>query len=233
MRHGSTLFFLVLTIFLWINTYAWAHWEREIPDANDMINSNEDLIVLDVRESASYCDTPLGHIPGALNYPWNSGYLQANYQDFPLDAEILVVCHSGGRSHNAANFLDGEGYLYVYDMTGGTYDWKYEYGYGTVGCVDSDSDGINDDLDNCSADYNPSQTDSDDDGTGNPCDENCPNLDNQNPVNLIDFSTLESNWLKTGPNLPGDLNGDGGDGIVNIIDLIIFIDYWLSDCFEQ
>jgi len=39
-----------------------------------------------------------------------------------------------------------------------------------VSCIDSDGDGVNDDPDNCAATYNPSQPDSDGDGTGNTCD---------------------------------------------------------------
>lgn len=104
--------------------------------------------------------------------------------------------------------------------------WQWE----TAGCVDSDGDGVNDDLDNCPNNFNPSQTDSDGDGAGNACDPNCPNLDGLNPVNFIDFSMLAQNWQVTGPNLPGNLNMDN---IVDINDLAILSDYWLSDCYEE
>jgi hypothetical protein len=40
--------------------------------------------------------------------------------------------------------------------------------------VDTDNDGIFDDIDNCPAIYNPGQTDDDNDGIGNACDS-CPN----------------------------------------------------------
>ncbi len=111
-------------------------------------------------------------------------------------------------------------------MQGGFLAWQWE----TAGCVNSDGDGVNDDLDNCSNNFNPSQTDSDGDGAGNACDPNCPNLDGLNPVNFIDFSMLAQNWQVTGPNLPGDLNMDN---IVDINDLAILSDYWLSDCYEE
>jgi hypothetical protein len=95
---------------------------------------------------------------------------------------------------------------------------------------DSDEDGVVDPNDNCPYIYNPSQIDSDGDETGNACDEDCPNLDEVNPVNLIDFSILASDWLVSGPDLAGDL--DFND-IVDPNDLTMFSLYWLSDCYEE
>ena len=246
--------FLVVVPFvlLGFNPVVLAHVNITVPDANEMIFSNNNLIIIDVREYSEYCGD-LGHIPGAYNYPWFSGVLQESYENFSLDDEILVVCASGGRSHSAANFLDSEGYLYVYDMIGGTSTWVNTYEYETVGCVDFDGDGINDDLDNCPfidnplqtdedndrignscdncpAVFNPSQVDSDDDSTGNACDNDCPNLDELNPVNYVDFAVLASNWQQSGPALAGDLSSDE---VVDIHDLIIFACYWMSDCYEQ
>jgi rhodanese-related sulfurtransferase len=207
---------------------AVAHTDISVPDANAMITSGMDLIVLDVRELSEYCGS-LGHIAGARNYPWNSNYLQTHYTDIPIDANIIVVCQSGGRSNAAATFLYGKGYTHIYDMLGGTSSWVNTYGYNTVGCVDSDGDGFNDDLDNCPSVYNPSQTDTDGDHIGNACDFDCPNLDLTNPVNFADFAVLANNWLKAGENLLGDLNLDG---VVNNDDLFKFSQYWLVDCYE-
>jgi rhodanese-related sulfurtransferase len=129
-----------------------------------MIDTNSELIVVDVRELSEYCGN--SHIPGALNYPWNSGVFSARYTELPIDADILIVCGVGGRSDAASNFLDARGYLYVYDMLGGMASWTYD----KVGCVDSDADGINDDLDNCPANANADQADADGDETGDACD---------------------------------------------------------------
>lgn len=102
-------------------------------------------------------------------------------------------------------------------MLGGMSGWKSPtYGYDTVDCVDSDSDGHNDDLDNCPGVYNPSQTDSDRDRIGNACDADCPNLDLADPVNLIDFTLFAADWLIT----------------VDPNDLSVFSLYWLADCIE-
>jgi rhodanese-related sulfurtransferase len=205
-----------------------AHTDISIPDANDMISSNNDLIIIDVREADEYCGE-YGHIPGAYIYSWSSEVLQESYKDLLLDDTILVICRSGSRSNSAANFLDSKGYLHVYDILGGTRDWKNTHGYKTAGCVDSDGDGFNDDLDNCPAVYNPRQTDSDNDRTGNACDNDCPNLDELNLVNFVDLAILASNWQLSGPNLAGDFNSDN---LVDIDDLIMFASYWLKECLK-
>jgi DMSO/TMAO reductase YedYZ molybdopterin-dependent catalytic subunit len=95
---------------------------------------------------------------------------------------------------------------------------------------DDDGDGVANSIDNCPNDYNPSQADSDGDGLGNACDADCPNLDGLNPVNFIDFSIFSGNWLTVDVNLTGDFNTDG---IVDVNDLDIFADYWLSLCYED
>jgi rhodanese-related sulfurtransferase len=221
-----SIFFVLLIVFpLAFNSTALAHTDINSLEAKNMIDTNNQLIVVDVREVSEYCATT-GHIPGALNYPWSSGILQQRYEELPRDGEILVYCHSGSRSNLAAVFLDTNGFLYVYDMLGGFSSWQWE----TTGCFDSDSDGVNDDLDNCPNNFNPSQRDSDDDGLGDICDPNCPDLDGFNPVNFIDYSLLMQNWQVAGPNIPGDLNNDN---VVDINDLDILSDYWLSDCYEQ
>ncbi|MHC4622375.1 MAG: rhodanese-like domain-containing protein [Planctomycetota bacterium] len=216
---------LFLGLCVTFNEVAMAHEDVTPQEAKDMIDSNSPPIVIDVREQSDYCDS-VGHIPGALNYPWNSEVLKARYEELPYDGEILVYCRTGYRSNLAAEFLDSQGFLYVYDMSGGITAWQWE----TVTCIDYDGDGVNDDLDNCPEAYNPSQADSDDDGTGNACDPNCPNLDGLNPVGFIDFSVLAQNWKQIGPDLEGDLNTDG---TVDATDLAILSDYWLSECYEE
>ncbi len=221
----STFFILLVAFSVVFNSCALAHIDVNSLEAKNMIDSNDQLIVIDVRELYEYCAVE-GHIPGALNYPWISGVLQQRYEELPRDSEILVYCRSGNRSNQAANFLDANDFLYVYDMLGGFSSWQWE----TTGCFDSDGDGVNDDLDNCPNNFNPSQRDSDGDGGGDTCDANCPNLDGLNPVNFIDYSELMQNWQVAGPNVVGDLNMDN---VVDVNDLAILSDYWLSDCYEE
>lgn len=133
-----------------------AHTNISVQQAYTMMQNDPNLVVVDVREESEYCGS-LGHVPGAYNYPYNSNVLQNNYTDFNPNEPIMVICHSGSRSNNAANYLDSKGFSQVYDILGGTITWDNYYP--TVGCVDSDKDEFNDDLDNHPDAFNPTQAD--------------------------------------------------------------------------
>ena len=72
----TVLFFLLASFTSYFNSSASAHTDVTAEQAKIMIDSNDQLIVVDVREEYEYCDDIGGHIPGALNYPWSSGILQ-------------------------------------------------------------------------------------------------------------------------------------------------------------
>jgi rhodanese-related sulfurtransferase len=119
------------------NPCTFAHTNVTVQQARELIDSTSNLIIVDVREPSEYCDDR--HIPGALNYPWNSGVLRARYRELSPNYPILFVCRSGGRSNSAANFLDSKGFPMVYDMLGGMSAWtwettacKYDGGSGTA-----------------------------------------------------------------------------------------------------
>jgi rhodanese-related sulfurtransferase len=165
------LFYIFLQI-LYLPQNALAHTDITPLEAKELIDNNKNLTVIDVREESEHCSTT-GHIPGARNYPLISGVLGEHYQELPLDGEFLVVCQSGHRSNTAAEFLDANGFQHIYDMQGGMSAWVWE----TVGCIDTDLDGINDDLDNCPDVSNPGQEDADKDGLGDACEDSsklCP-----------------------------------------------------------
>ena len=206
----NTLFIvslLLLAFFSGANSYVWGHTDVTPQKAKNLIDTNTDLIVVDVREEDSeYCNenpsssVPPGHIPGAVNYPWSSGILQEKYTELPIESEILIVCRSGNRSNQAAEFLDSKGYTQIYDMTDGMSAWEWE----TVGCVDSDGDGINDDLDNCPNKYNPNQEDSDQNGLGDTCDSDtnpCPleEIFGEDSVEAILLRDFRDNVLRSTP----------------------------------
>jgi rhodanese-related sulfurtransferase len=123
----------VLTVALLLvalsSTVAHSHTEVSPAEVKAMLDAGGDIVVVDVREESEFCDStyqPPGHIVGAVNMPWNSGYLQAHYTELPADHYIIVVCRSGSRSHSAADFLDGVGFASVFDMAGGMNAWLWE-----------------------------------------------------------------------------------------------------------
>jgi hypothetical protein len=84
--------------------------------------------------------------------------------------------------------------------------------------LDSDGDGVDDTLDNCSAVVNVDQRDTDGDGFGNRCD---PDLNNDNIVNTIDIVVFRRAFGTADPH--ADFNGDQ---IVNTVDIVLFKPYF-------
>jgi len=69
--------------------------------------------------------------------------------------------------------------------------------------VDTDEDGVGDDLDNCPDIANPDQTDLDADGVGDACD-NCPEVPNPDQADSDGDGVGDA----CAPGVPGDLDGD-------------------------
>ena len=110
-------------------TAAYSHTDITPQQAKDMLDAGSGVVFLDVREEIEYCSMtydPPGHIAGAINMPWNSGYLQDHYSELPPDEDIVVVCRSGIRSDLAAAFLDDHGFSSVFEMLGGMDAWEWE-----------------------------------------------------------------------------------------------------------
>ena len=76
-----------------------------------------DLVVLDVREDVEWAH---GHIDGATHIPLMD--LPQRLADVPL-GQVLVVCRVGGRSAQAAAYLQHQG-RDVVNLDGGMLDWQ-------------------------------------------------------------------------------------------------------------
>jgi len=110
------------------------HSEISGQQVKAMLTSSKDVVVLDVRERSEYCSRD-GHIPGAINYPWTSGVLQKRYGELGVSDTIVIVCRSGRRSHEAADYLQAKGFSNIYDVAGGMDAWEWK----TTGCDESDT----------------------------------------------------------------------------------------------
>lgn len=88
-------------------------------EAVELMHSESDYIILDVRTQAEYQS---GHIPGAICIP-NETILHDDIPELPdKDQLILVYCRSGNRSKQASAKLAALGYTGVVEF-GGIHAW--------------------------------------------------------------------------------------------------------------
>jgi rhodanese-related sulfurtransferase len=74
--------------------------------------------LLDVREQDEW---DAGHAPGAVHIPL--GDLPVRYGELDADASVLVICHSGGRSARATQWLNEAVGLEATNLDGGIVAW--------------------------------------------------------------------------------------------------------------
>ena len=74
--------------------------------------------LLDVREPDEWA---AGHAPGAHHLPMME--IPARLAEVPTDAEVVVVCRSGGRSGQVTSYLMGNGWDNVRNLDGGMQSW--------------------------------------------------------------------------------------------------------------
>jgi rhodanese-related sulfurtransferase len=98
-----------------------------VDELKTWIERGEPLVVLDVRENEerAYCAIPLPpaivnlHVPMA-EIPARLEALRAAAQDAPL----VIYCHLGMRSMNAAHWLASRGVTNVHNLDGGIDAWS-------------------------------------------------------------------------------------------------------------
>jgi rhodanese-related sulfurtransferase len=104
--------------------------EISVEEFEVMIENHDDLLVVDVRNTAEY---ERGHIPGALLIPL--GTLAEVPAENLLGAhqkKTLVLCSQNGtRSAQAVDKLQQKGFQNVYSLAGGISRWK-SHGFALV-----------------------------------------------------------------------------------------------------
>ena len=91
-------------------------------EAKQIMDSEEDYIILDVRTREEYDE---GHIPGAIVISHEEIAEKAEEVLPDKNQLILVYCRSGRRSKIAAEALAELGYTNIKEF-GGIIDWTYE-----------------------------------------------------------------------------------------------------------
>jgi rhodanese-related sulfurtransferase len=78
------------------------------------------LVLVDVREE---WELGIASVPvSLLHIPL--GQLSARLNELDPATETVVMCRSGGRSLQAANFLASKGFAKVHNLTGGILAWS-------------------------------------------------------------------------------------------------------------
>lgn len=85
--------------------------------ARDLLASQPDAVLLDVREEWEY---ELTHVDGSRLIPM--GELPDRLNELNPAQVLVVLCHHGNRSQQVANWLQGRGYT-VNNVAGGIQAW--------------------------------------------------------------------------------------------------------------
>jgi rhodanese-related sulfurtransferase len=76
---------------------------EQIPTAT-VADITDGVVILDVREQGEWDD---GHVAGAIHIPM--GEVPARYGELPEGADLIVMCHIGGRSGQVTAWLNAQG----------------------------------------------------------------------------------------------------------------------------
>jgi thiosulfate/3-mercaptopyruvate sulfurtransferase len=105
-------------------------------DLEELASRLGDVVLIDVRNEGEYsgatgypCDPRQGHIPGARNLDVSTLMEAGSVEEIralvgePEGSEVVVYCHSGGRSQVAAQILAGAGYA-ARNYAGSWHEWS-------------------------------------------------------------------------------------------------------------
>lgn len=116
-RFAAVFFLSIMILFTGCGDSGYKHITHE--DAQLIIQSNPDAIILDVRTPEEFSKK---HIPNAVLVPIEDvrGGKLSKLPD--KNATILIYCWTGRRAEDAAELLIKRGYTNVYEF-GGLVDW--------------------------------------------------------------------------------------------------------------
>ena len=93
--------------------------EISAPELKARRDRGDKPLVVDVRET---WELQLASIPDVVHVPMSQ--IPARLSEFSRDAEIILMCHAGGRSLRAAQFLANQGFTNVVNLSGGISAWS-------------------------------------------------------------------------------------------------------------
>jgi rhodanese-related sulfurtransferase len=93
--------------------------EISATEVKGRLETTPGLVLVDVRETWEW---EYNHIPGAIHLPM--GNIEFGHESaLDRSAEIVLYCHTGMRSLQAAAWLRQEGYTSVKSLAGGVNAW--------------------------------------------------------------------------------------------------------------
>ncbi|MGG1660795.1 rhodanese-like domain-containing protein [Brevibacillus sp. NRS-1366] len=95
-------------------------WQDISPQAVEAkLEQKEAVQFIDVRNPDEYSE---GHIEGAILIPLP--VLPVRLHEIDPEKEVIFICRSGARSSQACEYVTGQGYKKVANMTGGMLNWQ-------------------------------------------------------------------------------------------------------------
>jgi adenylyltransferase/sulfurtransferase len=95
--------------------------EVSVQELKRRLDAGDKLQLIDVREP---WEVAIARIPGSTEIPL--GQLPARLGELQTDSDIIVMCHSGGRSRRATELLLARGFERAANLTGGIAAWADE-----------------------------------------------------------------------------------------------------------
>ncbi len=87
----------------------------------DLMNHKDNVLMVDVRRPDEF-EGELGHIPGAQHLVLDQ--LPQRISELDSTKTIVFVCRSGGRSGQATQFAQQNGFKSVFNLKGGMLLWN-------------------------------------------------------------------------------------------------------------
>ncbi len=91
--------------------------EMTTGEVKEKLDRGDKFVLLDVRDPNEY---EVVHLEGATLIPLDQ--LQQRVSELNKDEEVVIYCHHGSRSLQAARYLQASGYK-AHSMNGGIEDW--------------------------------------------------------------------------------------------------------------
>ncbi len=91
-----------------------------VEELKQKMDSKESFRLIDVREEGEY---QTAHIEGSILIPLSQFGQRATLELKP-DEELIIHCHHGGRSQRACEYLAGQGFKNMANLSGGIDAWS-------------------------------------------------------------------------------------------------------------